>query len=52
MPGKFVVKKGTTEKFRFNLLSTNGQVGVVRLARGIGHGRHPGGQEPGRERSD
>jgi uncharacterized protein YegP (UPF0339 family) len=26
MPGKFVVKKGTTGKFRFNLLSTNGQV--------------------------
>jgi len=24
--GKFVVKKGTTGKFRFNLLSTNGQV--------------------------
>ncbi len=28
MPGKFVVKKGTTGKFRFNLLSTNGQVVV------------------------
>jgi len=26
MPGKFVVKKGTTGKFRFNLLSTNGQI--------------------------
>ena len=26
VPGKFVVKKGTTGKFRFNLLSTNGQV--------------------------
>ena len=26
MPGKFVVKKGTTGKFRFALLSTNGQV--------------------------
>ncbi len=26
LPGKFVVKKGTTGKFRFNLLSTNGQV--------------------------
>ena len=26
MPGKFVLKKGTTGKFRFNLLSTNGQV--------------------------
>ena len=26
MPGKFVVKKGPTGKFRFNLLSTNGQV--------------------------
>ena len=26
MPGKFVVKKGTTGKFRFNLLSSNGQV--------------------------
>ena len=26
MPGKFVVKKGATGKFRFNLLSTNGQV--------------------------
>lgn len=26
MPGKFVVKKGTTGKFRFNLMSTNGQV--------------------------
>ena len=26
MPGKFVVKKGTTGKFRFSLLSTNGQV--------------------------
>ena len=26
MPGKFVIKKGTTGKFRFNLLSTNGQV--------------------------
>ena len=26
MPGKFVVKKGTTGKFRFALVSTNGQV--------------------------
>ena len=26
MPGKFVLKKGTTGKFRFNLVSTNGQV--------------------------
>ena len=26
VPGKFVVKKGTTGKFRFNLLSSNGQV--------------------------
>ncbi len=26
MPAKFVVKKGTTGKFRFSLLSTNGQV--------------------------
>jgi uncharacterized protein YegP (UPF0339 family) len=26
MPAKFVLKKGTTGKFRFNLLSTNGQV--------------------------
>lgn len=26
MPGKFVVKKGSTGKFRFNLMSTNGQV--------------------------
>ena len=26
MPGKFVVKKGTTGTFRFNLLSTHGQV--------------------------
>ena len=26
MPGKFVVKKGPTGKFRFALLSTNGQV--------------------------
>ena len=26
MPGKFVVKKGSTGKFRFTLLSTNGQV--------------------------
>jgi uncharacterized protein YegP (UPF0339 family) len=24
--GKFVIKKGTSGKFRFNLLSTNGQV--------------------------
>ena len=28
MPGKFVVKKGPTGKFRFSLLSTNGQVVV------------------------
>ena len=26
MPGKFVVKKGTTGHFRFTLLSTNGQI--------------------------
>ena len=26
VPGKFVVKKGITAKFRFNLLSSNGQV--------------------------
>ncbi len=26
MAGKFVVKKGTTGKFRFNLLSSNGQI--------------------------
>jgi len=26
MPGKFVVKKGATGKFRFSLLSTNGQI--------------------------
>ena len=26
MPVKFVVKKGTTGKFRFNLLSTQGKV--------------------------
>ena len=26
MPGKFVVTKGTTGKFRFSLVSTNGQV--------------------------
>ena len=26
MPGKFVVKKGSTGKFRFNLVATNGQV--------------------------
>ncbi len=26
MPGKFVLKKGPTGKFRFNLVSTNGQV--------------------------
>lgn len=26
MPGKFVVKKGTTGKFRFNLVSSNGQI--------------------------
>ena len=26
MPGKFVVKKGTTGKFRFSLVSMNGQV--------------------------
>ena len=26
MPGRLVAKKGTTGKFRFNLLSTNGQV--------------------------
>jgi uncharacterized protein YegP (UPF0339 family) len=26
LPGKFVVKKGSTGKFRFSLLSTNGQI--------------------------
>lgn len=26
MPGRFVLKKGSTGKFRFNLLSTNGRV--------------------------
>lgn len=26
MPGKFVIKKGSTGKFHFGLLSTNGQV--------------------------
>ena len=26
MPGKFVIKKGTTGKFRFSLHSTNGQI--------------------------
>jgi uncharacterized protein YegP (UPF0339 family) len=26
MPAKFVVKKGTTGKFRFNLVAPNGQV--------------------------
>lgn len=26
MPGKFVVKKGSTGKYRFNLVATNGQV--------------------------
>lgn len=26
MPGKFVIKKGSTGKFRFSLLSTNGRV--------------------------
>ncbi len=26
MPGKFIVKKGTTGKFRFSLVSTNGQI--------------------------
>ena len=26
MPGKFIVKKGPTGKFRFSLVSTNGQV--------------------------
>ena len=26
MPGKFVIKKGSTGKFRFNLLSSNSQV--------------------------
>jgi len=28
VPGKFVVKKGPTGKFRFSLVSTNGQVVV------------------------
>ena len=26
LPGKFVVKKGSTGKFRFSLVSTNGQI--------------------------
>ncbi len=26
MPGKYVIKKGSTGKFRFSLVSTNGQV--------------------------
>lgn len=26
MPGKFLLKKGTTGKFRFSLVSTNGQI--------------------------
>ena len=26
MPGKFVIKKGSTGKFRFSLISTNGQI--------------------------
>jgi uncharacterized protein YegP (UPF0339 family) len=26
MPGKFVIKKGSTGKFRFTLVSTNGQI--------------------------
>lgn len=26
MPGKFVVQKGSTGKFRFNLVSSNGQI--------------------------
>ena len=26
MPGKFVIKKGSTGKFRFNLHSSNGQI--------------------------
>ena len=26
MPGKFVLKKGSTGKFHFNLVATNGQV--------------------------
>ncbi|MDP9073078.1 MAG: DUF1508 domain-containing protein [Actinomycetota bacterium] len=26
MPGKFIVKKGSTGKFKFSLMSTNGQV--------------------------
>jgi uncharacterized protein YegP (UPF0339 family) len=26
MPGKFVLKKGTTGKYHFNLLAANGQV--------------------------
>ena len=29
MAGKFVVKKGTTGKFRFNLVATNGQVAAT-----------------------
>ncbi len=29
VPGKLVVKKGTTGKFRFNLISTNGQVVAI-----------------------
>ena len=28
MPGKFIVKKGPTGKFRFSLVSTNGQIVV------------------------
>ena len=26
MPGKFVLKKGTTRKFHFNLVASNGEV--------------------------
>jgi uncharacterized protein YegP (UPF0339 family) len=26
MPGKFIIKKGSTGKFRFSLVSTNGQI--------------------------
>jgi hypothetical protein len=30
MPGRFVVKKGSTGKYRFNLVATNGQIVAVR----------------------
>ena len=53
MPGKFVVKKGTTGKFRFSLLSTNGQIVATSEAyntQGLRPGRHPFGQEAGGRR--